>query len=245
VDAMLVQHPMFNWDVRVSGSHLRNRLVTVGDATLPTTPGARNVVGYPINGLWDRPIVGWTAPQNGVLTENLITVGDTQVFRGSSLPEYEGGFTNDMAFFHNTVRLMALFDYRGNYWNQWGYANQRCVSTGNCRAVNDPTAPLPDQAASIMGGSSLNRTLWGFFVRNDFIRFRELSATYQLPQRVTSRFMRGHPTSFVLSGRNIGVLWTKYPGLDPESNSSAGSSSNDFFSEPPLRYYIARINMSF
>ena len=58
------------------------------------------------------------------------------------------------------------------FYNNWGYQNQRCVSTGNCRSVNDPTAPLADQAAAVMGGSSTRRTLWGFFVPNDFIRFR-------------------------------------------------------------------------
>ena len=66
-----------------------------------------------------------------------------------------------------------------------------------------------------------------------------------MPERFTNRFFRGRQTSLVLSGRNIGILWTKYPGLDPESNVSAGSSSNDFYVEPPLRYFIGRINVAF
>jgi hypothetical protein len=40
-------------------------------------------------------------------------------------------------------------------------------------------------------------------------------------------------------------LMNKFPGLDPEANSSAGSSTRDFFSEPPLRYFIGRINVAF
>jgi TonB-linked SusC/RagA family outer membrane protein len=242
----LLRQSQLMWDVRLTGSHLVNRLVTVGDATLSTAPGARNVVGYPINGLWDRPILSFSDKNgDGKLSESEIVVGDTQVYRGSTLPKYEAGIANNFGFLRNTLHVSTTFDYRGQFWNQWGYQNQRCVSTGNCRAVNDPTAPLADQAAAIMGGSSLNRTLWGFFVPNDFIRFREMSVSYDLPQRITRGFGRVHPVSAVLTGRNIGVLWTKYPGLDPESNVNAGSANNDFYAEPPLRYFIGRINVSY
>ena len=44
--------------------------------------------------------------------------------------------------FGGALSFNTLFDYRGNFYNQWGYQSQRCVSSGNCRAVNDPTAPL-------------------------------------------------------------------------------------------------------
>jgi TonB-linked SusC/RagA family outer membrane protein len=246
VDASVIQSRLITWDVRVNGSHIKNRLVTVGPATLSTAPGARNVVGYPINGLWDRPILSFSdANGDGILTENEIVVADSQAFRGSSLPEYEAGISNSIGLFKNALRLSALFDYRGKFFNNWGYQNQRCVSTGNCRWVNDPTTSLSDQAAALMAASSSKRTLWGFFVPNDFIRFREMSATYNVPGRFTSRFLHGRETSIVVSGRNLGLVWTKYPGLDPEANSSAGTSSRDFFSEPPLRYFIGRINMSF
>ncbi len=245
-DAGILRNSLITWDTRLSGSHLKNKLVTVGDATLSTAPGARNVVGYPLNGLWDRPILTFKdGDNNGVLSEAEITVGPDQIFRGSSLPQYEAGILNDIGLFKSRVHVIATLDYRGQYWNQWGYANQRCVSTGNCRAVNDPTAPLADQAGSVMGASSANRTLWGFFVQNDFLRFRELSLTYQIPNRLSTLFGRAHPTSIVLSGRNMGMIWTKYPGLDPEANVSAGNSSNDFYAEPPLRYWIGRINVAF
>jgi TonB-dependent SusC/RagA subfamily outer membrane receptor len=246
IDAGIIRTRPFSWDVRVNGSHLKNRLVTVGDATLSTAPGARNVVGYPLNGLWDKAIISYNDANNdGILVESEIVVADTQSFRGPSLPEYEGGLTNNFGFFNGALRIMTLFDYRGNFYNNWGGANQRCVSTLNCRAVNDPTAPLEDQAGAVMGGSSTKRTLWGFFPRSDFVRFREASASYTVPKRFTDRYLRGHQSTLVVSGRNLGLLMNKFPGLDPEANSSAGAQSRDFFSEPPLRYFIGRINVAF
>ena len=96
-----------------------------------------------------------------------------------------------------------------------------------------------------MGGSSLNRTLWGFFVQNDFLRFRELSVTYSLPHRIT-KFTAAHirrPSSSAAA--TSAFCGRSTLGSTRESNGSSGSASNDFFAEPPLRYFIGRINVAF
>lgn len=249
VDATVLTAKALNWDVRLNGSHINNKLLSAGNISLPTAPGARNVVGYPLFGLWDRKITGYQDKNgDGIITENEVTLTDSAQFRGPTLPVWEAGLTNNVGLFNNRVRVMALLDYRGGFYNQWGYENQRCVSTGNCRAVNDPKAPQDRQAAAVMASSSTNKTVWGLFVPNDFIRFRELSVSYNLPERFTQRYLRNRSASIILSGRNLGVLWTRYPGLDPEANSAinvTGGGNNDFFSEPVLRYYLARVNLAF
>jgi TonB-linked SusC/RagA family outer membrane protein len=248
IDANILQMRQIQWDVRLNGSHIKNELVDDGGVALGTPIGARNVKGYPLFGLWDRTLESWNdANGDGIITEAEITVG-ADAFRGPTLPEYEAGFTNTVGLFRNALRITALFDYRGKFWNQWGYFNQRCVGTGNCREVNDPSAPLDRQAAAVAANSPSKRTQWGVFVENDFIRFRELSIAYQLPERLAAQYLRSRGVTFVFSGRNLGVPWTKFPGLDPEANSSAnntGGGNNDFFSPPLLRYWISRVNVSF
>jgi TonB-linked SusC/RagA family outer membrane protein len=247
VDAQLLRRDFLTVAVRANGSMIKNKLVSAGGAPLPTTPGARNVEGYPLFGLWDRKLESFKdANGDGIITENEIVVG-ADAYRGPTLPEREAGLSGTLGFLKDKLRVSALFDYRGGFYNQWGYQNQRCVSSVNCRAVNDPKAPLADQAAAVAANSAANRSLWGLFVPNDFIRFRELSFAYTIPSRLTSR-MGARATSIVFAGRNLGIPWTKYPGIDPETNSSVnntGGGNNDFFSPPALRYWIARVNFGF
>jgi hypothetical protein len=245
VQGKVIDTDPVKWSLHVNGSFLKNELVDAGTAQLAVTQGARNVVGYPLFGLWARPITSFNdANGDGLLTESEVVVGKDPAFKGSTLPTREGGLTNTFGFFGDKLQITTLFDYRGGFYNQWGFENQRCVS-GNCRAVSDPKAPLADQAAAVTTTSALlGNSVWGYFVENDFIRFRELSFTLLVPDKYVS-FAHGHNASLTLSGRNIGVLWTKYPGLDPEINSSVantGGGNNDFFAAPPVRYWLLRFN---
>jgi TonB-linked SusC/RagA family outer membrane protein len=246
IDANIIRTNPVVFDIQLNGSIIKNELADAGGAPLPTAPGARNVEKYPLFGLWDRQLLSYADANNdGIITESEIVVSDTALFRGPTLPEKQAGFSGTLGFFKNTLRLSALFDYRGDFYNQWGYQNQRCVSSGNCRAVNDPTAPLADQAAAVAANSPTKRTQWGLFVRNDFIRFREMSLAYTVPQRLVT-MSRARSATIVLSGRNLGVPWTKYPGIDPEANSAVANNlggNNDFFSPPALRYWKLRVNL--
>ena len=54
--------------------------------------------------------------------------------------------------------------------------------------------------------------------------------------------------TIVLSGRNLGYIMNKYPGIDPESNNSiqnTGGGNSELTAQPPIRYWIARVNVAF
>ena len=108
-------------------------------------------------------------------------------------------------------------------------------------AGDDELAPLDLQAACIARtNASLGSTLWGYIKPADFIKLREASVTAQIPHAFLrmSHFPSG---TFTLAARNVSTLWTKYPGLDPE----AGGQFNDNWIVPPLRTFLARINLTF
>lgn len=248
IDMRLVSRSWLQWSTRVNGSIIRNKLVDAGNAQLAVTQGARNVVGYPTFGLWARPIRSFNDANNdGILTESEIVVGDTAEFKGPTLPVREAGWSNTFGFFNDRLQVSTLLDYRGGHYNQWGFENQRCIS-GNCRGVNVPTAPLADQAAAVATTSArLGNTVWGYFTPNDFIRFRELSVSYTLPQSLGTR-VGARRTTVSLVGRNLGLVWNRFPGIDPETNGAVannGGGNNDFFSAPLLRYWMLRVNLGF
>jgi TonB-linked SusC/RagA family outer membrane protein len=249
LDIQAIRTRPLTWDLHLNGSLLKNKLVDAGNVPLPTAPGARNEVGYPLFGLWDREITGYSDKNgDGLIGDDEIDVGLPLAYRGSSLPQREAGIGSTIGLLNRSLQFSVLMDYRGDFYKRWQYEEWRCQSSGNCAAVNDPKAPLADQAAATAANSSSKRTIWGYYVPNDFLKLREISASYTIPERVARRFFKGRSASLSLSARNLGYPWSKYPGIDPESNNSVantGGGNSELTAQPPLRYFISRFNITF
>lgn len=249
VDMQIIRLEALTWDVRLNGSLLKNELVDAGNVPLPTAPGARNEVGYPLFGLWDRQITAYSDKNgDGLIGDDEIDVSPAIAYRGSSLPQREAGFGSTVGLFNRALQLSVLFDYRGDFYKRWQYEKWRCQSSGNCAAVNDPKASFADQAAATAANSASKRTIWGYYVPNDFVKLREVSAGYTLPPRLTQRWLGSRTASINIAARNLGYPWTRYPGIDPESNNSAangGGGNSELTAQPPLRYIISRVNVQF
>ena len=82
-----------------------------------------------------------------------------------------------------------------------------------------------------------------------FVKLREITAAYELPERLIRTAFRGRASSvrLELSGRNL-KTWTKYTGLDPEV-SNFGNQPLGRFQDvtpyPPSRTYFLSIISSF
>src|SRR4051812_2787994 len=248
-DAQVLNMRMLSWNLHVNGSHIKNKLVDIGDVALAQPQGVRQVGGYPLNGLWDRPDTYNDANGDGVIVPPEITLAAGDLHRGSPLPAKRGGLSNTFGFFSGALTFNTLFDYRGKFWNSYTIGSNRGVSAGNAPEVNVPFWGLGDQAAAVAAGSAaLKNTRWGIFKPNDFIRLRELSLSYRIPDRFVQRYARAKGAQLVFSGRNLGVLWTKYPGIDPEANRSVnntGGGNDDLGTPPVIRYWITRVNLNF
>jgi hypothetical protein len=85
-----------------------------------------------------------------------------------------------------------------------------------------------------------------FLERGDFVRLREVSATYTVPASLTRR-MGGYVTgaSVTLAFQNL-KLWSDYSGADPEMISQTGAfSRQDFLTLPNPRKTVVRMNFNF
>ena len=221
-----------------------NKLVSLGEGIAPITLNSARQLhrgGYPAGGWWQRPYTYNDANNDGMIARSEVVLGDTAVYLGNPLPKREFQFQPAVTLFKN-VRLQALVSHRGGYKTLNNTDRFRCAFAQNCRAINDPTSPLADQAAAI---AALLTTDAGYIQDASFTRLREVSATFSAPKRWAA-IAKAQGMSITLAGRNL-ATWTDYKGLDPEVTSTPNQnfSTSDFLTLPPVRYLTARLNLSF
>jgi TonB-linked SusC/RagA family outer membrane protein len=245
VSGRILANSYIAWDLSVSGSVNRNRVEKID----PQLQSANLRQGLPLWPNFRRPVTAYSdANGNGVLELNEVTVGDSGVFFGNPIPAKQATLSSTLALFSNRVRINTMFDYRGDFVVNDLAEENRCFR-GYCRAMNDPKAPLEDQARWV--GLLKANTPWGYFPDGTYTRWREVSLTYDLPAKL-QRYLRTSQTSVTLTGRNI-AIWTHYPDIDPEITAFSRQDipgqleySIDNFGMPGLpRYWLIRINAGF
>jgi TonB-linked SusC/RagA family outer membrane protein len=247
VKARLIDKSWFGWDFTFNGSRNVNKLIDLGGTPPQVGATTRQLEGYPLDGYWQRRITGWTDPNgDGILTAADISVTDTAVYIGPSVPINEFSFINGFDLFKGRLRINTMIDYKGGHFLLNGTDRIRCESRNNCRGAVDPRAPLSLQAAALGVREHPSRTQAGFMESADFFRFRELSVVYRVGQTWAGRLARAKSLDVVLSARNL-ALWTDYTGIDPESNYFGGARGtvSDFQTAPPPSYFTVRFNLGY
>lgn len=248
VTVTALDRPSIAWSVTVNGSVNHNRLeqLAPGVTFLGANPASRNKPGYPLVSRFARPILGFNdANGNGIIEDGELTVGDTDVYMGPALPPRQVSASTSLTLFQGRLRLSAQFDHRsGNVITNYLAINRCSLFLGDCRAVNDPTAPLADQAPAVAFNSlRYGGTYAGYIEDGAFTRWRELAITYQLPIGLARR-VSAQTATITLTGRNL-RLFTHYSGLDPETNDAVGlvEGYGGNPTIPPARYWLVRVNL--
>ena len=221
------------WESRLGFATNRNELVSFGDDRDPITltlydPVQRHQPGHPLGGYWGN------FPQrdaSGALVRDASgnLVASEARYIGPSSPTRELSFANTLTLFRH-FRVFALLDYKGghhlyNVKDQWRCHGRNFASAwntdpaenipGQCWEVNDPGRS--DEAKEILQQpASVNNGL--FIQRADFIKLRDVSVTWTMPERWSQRF-GAQRTALTVAGHNLGFLWKPhYTGPDPDVN---------------------------
>jgi len=177
-----------------------------------------------------------------VVDTSEVSLGPAATFLGQPYPDHGVTLSADVTFLRR-LRLYALLD--GRYGNkQLNFTEEfRCLPPrNNCRALNDKTASLADQAAA---AANLKNTSAGYVEDGGFTKLREVSVTYFAPE-AWARKVGATALTVSVAGRNL-ATWTSYKGVDPELNEAGQNNftTADFLTQPPVRYFIGRINVTF
>ena len=258
VTAQIIDRRAFSWDVTLNGSHSSNKVLDLGINPVTGEPriigeggATQQRVGYPINSRWGRPYTYNDDNGDGILQPNEVQVRNEFVYFGYAFPRDIFSVQNGVSLFSGALRLTGMFDYKGGWSLQDGGNNFQC-GTGPfaCREVQDPTAPLAWQARNVakIYGTTIDgtnyKTSQGYLMNGQFWKFREFSAAYNFPARVSHYIRAANGSSIVFAMRNLHT-WTSYTGLDPEEFDGAGDTQSNFQSAPPPRYVTLRLNLKY
>jgi len=242
-NAGLVQRPRLTWDLTVNAATNENKLLSLGAGIPPINLGIqRHAVGYPLGGFWARPIDGFSdANGDGILTASEVTVGSTPVYLGTPMPRRQLALSNTVGFL-GAFRANALIEYRGGH-KLYNNTGQWRTIQGITQGLNDRSVPIADQAREV--AAAFLGTNAGFVEDASFWKVREVSLAYDLPAVWATR-IRARQASLVVAGRNLATR-TNYTGLDPEVNQAGQNNfgATDFMTQPPVRYFTMRVNLSY
>ena len=260
VNGRILEQRQFGWDVTLNGSMNDNELVSLGGLpNIVLSSTLQNREGYPLNGWWSRRLESWEDKDgNGIITNTgcaalkkdntaacEISVSDTNVFNGYSSPKREAAFTSGFDFLDRKLRLTAMMDYKGGHKVYNNTERIRCASRFNCAGLISRDASLYEQARTVLVREHASRSVAGFLEDGDFVRLREVSLSYTAPQSFVSRYVRGSSLVATVAVRNIGTIWTKYTGVDPEAFGTTGDAPSSFQAFAPPTYLSFRFNLGF
>ncbi len=168
------------------------------------------------------------------------------IYMGPSSPTTQVSLTNTFTLLGG-LRIFTQLDYRGDFYQWCAICSINSRIDLNTWDINTGGTPLnPDVSfADVLALRSLQTK--SHIQRADFVKLREVSLTYTLPERWV-RFVRpGSQLAVTLAGRNL-AIWTKYKGRgDPEVQFDPTSAFQmlDYAATPQTRRLTASVRVTF
>jgi hypothetical protein len=222
-NARVLDRGRFAWDVGTQFSTMRNRIEELGldQAFINVGTQAQHREGYAIADLFMRNVLSAEFNDAGNIV-NAMCDGGTgadglqpggepvpcgqapQLYQGHTQPTWTFGIDNTVTLF-NRLRLYARVDGNGGH---------KQVNTEIRATHNQSTS----EAVLLRNNPVLSATR---VFENDktglheagFLRLREISATYDLPERFAAR-VGARRSTISLGMRNVAMLWTAQHGWD-------------------------------
>ena len=169
------------------------------------------------------------------------------VYLGRSVPPREGSISTNLTFL-NRWHVFTMIDVKNGQKKLDGNTRVRCGIFGRCLLNFIPTDARTHRDTLDVVEMQSNSNLVDFFISNaSFAKWRELTLSYDLPERLLARANVSR-ASISVSGRNLHT-WTSYKGFEPEAmflgGSRGGNASWEQTTLPQLTSWIVTLNLGF
>ncbi len=230
----------FAWDLMVNFATFNNVVVELA-------PGVENIIagttwaadvrvqeGFPYMSLFGADFRRNNAGQIIVGSNGFPLVNNDREFLGSTIADFAGGIRN--SFSYKGLELSALIDYQGGgiihstslQWSKYSGMDPVTVEN-NVRetgiVVPGVTESGEENTVSVTP-QAYYQTIWSVAAPNvfdaSFIKLREVSLGYSLPNSLISK-LPVRDVRFRLFGRNLAILHSNLPYLDPQGVNGAGN----------------------
>ncbi len=260
----------FNWNMSVNGAYNEGLVVATDDVDSdvnldePRTQNVRitHIVGEPYGTIVG---VSYERDDNGVIKYDIDDQGVPRAVEGErkilgeGVPPLTLGFTNSFRYKNFNLNFLIDGKFGGQMFsgtNTLVYGNGLHKKTlegrengltvsGIDNATNQPftTTVAPENLQTYWG--EINDIAEEFVEDSDYIKFRQLSIGYSIPQRALENvFLTSVNVSFIAS--NLFYISRSIDNIDPESAYNVGNSQGlEYFGVPSSRNYGMTINLKF
>jgi outer membrane receptor protein involved in Fe transport len=238
-----IEMKQLSMETTLAMSTNKNKLVSFGDERNPIifgsyAPSQRYAEGYALGGMWAQRV---QRDADGKVVKNANgqpILDPVSVYMGPSAPTREVSLSSGLRFF-NAIRIFGLADYKGGHY-QFNVKDWRRDRAGLTWETVNPQAD-PDEVLV----RRLASQTYLHIQKADFVKLRDLSLSYDLPQMLVGKF--AERATVTLAGHNL-KIWTKYGGADPEINFNGGESTfnrNDSWTVPMTKRYSISLAVNF
>ncbi len=236
----------FDWSTSINFSRSTNEVTNLGSngslvATVEGVPVTRTEVGQPIGqfygfvveGIFQEPTDVTEAPFQSIdtragdikfkdLNDDGVINAQDQTFIGNPLPDFTANISNRISYkgFDLSFLFQGVFGndilnmVRRRTESFEGFGNQSTSILDRYTPAN-PSNTIP---RAIAADPNANTRISSRFIEDgSFIRLKNLSLGYRLPQNVIKR-LKMENLRFYVSGQNL-ITFTDYSGYDPEVGS--------------------------
>ena len=264
LNADIIQTEGFQWSTSFNAAYNKNEILSLPNNNNDIVSG-QNIqrVGEPVNAFYMYEYAG-VDPDNG---DGLYYINSTnedgslnrettnnpneanRVVVGNPFPEWYGGITNTINFMNVDLSFTFQGEFGSAIYNGGGRFQSASADYFDNQTLDQYTdrwqqpGDITDvPQARLFGGNGTAQST-RYLDENDFIRLRNATLGYTIPDEVIERYGFTKIRVYV-TGVNLLTI-TDYEGYDPEARSDAGGVGQAFYSVPPARTFSVGLNVKF